>query len=203
MNAINELNENQQKVFDLIKYYKRLHGEIPSLNYIHKAMGYNNKSSAQHQVNTLKSKGVLEFLDEPNDFIRIPLVGNVSCGPAILAEENIEAYIPISSSTLKQKNAKYFFLRADGDSMNESDINPGDFVLIRQQPTARLREVVVAIIGDDATLKELGQTRDGIPMLMPRSTNPKHKPLILPEGFSVLGVKERVLSPPFKEVNTM
>lgn len=195
MQTVYELNENQQKVLDLIKRYKKMHGEIPSLNYIYKAMGYNSKSSAQHQVNTLKSKGAFELVDQPADFVRIPLVGDISCGPAILAEENIEAYIPISSSTLKYKDGKYFFLRANGDSMNDADINPGDFVLIRQQPTAHLKDIVVALIGDDATLKELGRTHDGIPMLVPRSTNPKHKPLILPEGFSVLGVKERVLSP--------
>lgn len=195
MNTGLKVTENQQKILNLMRQYKKLHGDLPSLNYISKEMGYNNKSSAQHQVKTLRSKGLIELVEQPADFVRIPLVGDISCGPAILAEENIEGYIPISRDLLKHKNDDYFFLRANGDSMNDANVQPGDFVLIRQQVTAKLKDIIVALIGDDATLKELGKTSDGVPMLIPRSKNPAHKPLILPEGFSVIGILEHVLTP--------
>lgn len=174
----------------------RVHGEQPSLAYITRQLNYKHRSSAQYHVNSLKEKGLLDDIEAPLiEMVDIPLVGTVSCGPALLAEENIEAYVPIELSTLKKRSANYFFLRAEGDSMNRVDVNPGDYVLVRQEPTARIDEIVVALIGDDATLKKLSKTSDGIPMLVPCSTNPQHKPRIMIEDFSILGIMEKVITP--------
>ena len=195
MKKNNNLTTEQKKVFELMRHYKSLNGELPSLTYIYRQLGYKHKSSAQHYVNAIKEKGYLDIVDFPANTIEIPLVGNVSCGPALLAEENIEGYIPVDASTLKNRSADYFFLRASGDSMNKAQINSGDFVLIRQQPSANLNDIVVALIGDDATLKKLSKSDDDVPMLLPCSTNPAYKPRYLLEDFSILGILERVISP--------
>lgn len=195
MHNSTEPTPEQKRVLNLMRHYKALHGDLPSLTYIYRELGYNNKSSAQYQVNALREKGLLDLVDFPTEMVRIPLVGNVSCGPAILAEENIEGYIPLEASSLRQRTAKYFFLRASGDSMNKAGINSGDFVLVRQQPTANNNDIVVALVGDDATLKKLGRTDDGVPVLVPCSTNPIHKPQYILEDLSILGIKERVITP--------
>lgn len=190
-----QATSEQKKILNLMRSYKALSGEFPSLTHIYKSMGYKNKSSAQYHVNILRRNGLLDLIDYSSDVTKIPLAGSISCGPAILAEENIEGYIPIETSRLKQKSANYFFLRATGDSMDKADINPGDYVLIRQQPTAKVNEIVAALIGDDATLKRLDRAKDGVPLLKPCSTNPVHKVQYMIENFSILGVMEDVITP--------
>lgn len=184
---------SQQKIFELIKSYHALHGNIPSLGYIADHMGYKHKSNAQYHVAMLRESGMLDNLDAPR-MVEIPLLGNISCGPALLAEENVQAYVPIEANSLKSINTKdYFFLKAEGDSMNNAGIIEGDLVLIRKQSQAPWKSIVVALIGDDATLKQLDKTKDGFPVLVPNSTNTIHKPRIMIEDFSILGIMERVI----------
>ena len=184
---------SQQKIFELIKSYHALHGNIPSLGYIADHMGYKHKSNAQYHVAMFRESGMLDNLDAPR-MVEIPLLGNISCGPALLAEENVQAYVPIEANSLKSRNTKdYFFLKAEGDSMNNAGIIEGDLVLIRKQSQAPWKSIVVALIGDDATLKQLDKTKDGFPVLVPNSTNTIHKPRIMIEDFSILGIMERVI----------
>jgi len=89
-------------------------------------------------------KRVLEMTD-------VPLVGTIACGTPMLAEQNIEKYIPISKALLG--NGTFFALHAKGDSMIKANIEDGDFVIVRQQNTANEGEIVVALIDDEATLK--------------------------------------------------
>lgn len=122
---------------------------------------------------------------------KVPLLGNVACGIPIFAEENIEAYIPISVRLIKPAY-KYFILRASGDSMNEAGINDGDLVLIRQQQTAQNGELVVALIDDEATIKEFRQKENMI-VLKPKSKSNKYQPIILTNDFRIQGVVEIVI----------
>jgi repressor LexA len=191
---MNSKNSERNKVLGLMKGYKKANGTLPSLSYIANELGYKHKSKAQYHVNTIIDSGLLNSRSKTS-MVDIPLVADISCGPAVLAEENIEAYIPVDVTSLSKKNSKYFFLRANGDSMNQAGINPGDYVLIRQQATANLKDIVVALIGDDATLKQLDKTQDGIPVLNPQSDNIEHKPRVMLEDFSILGIMERVLTP--------
>lgn len=116
----------------------------------------------------------------------IPLIGSIACGMPIFAEENIETEIPVSTN-IASGNKKYFFLRADGDSMDKKWVENGDLVLIEQTNIAQNWQIVVALINDEATLKEF-QTRDQNVFLIPHSTNPRHKPIILDgetDSFSI------------------
>lgn len=82
---------------------------------------------------------------------QLPVVGSISCGSPLLAEENIENYLTISSDFLGKGN--YFVLRANGQSMIKAGINDGDHVIVKQQEYAEEGQIVVALIDDEATLK--------------------------------------------------
>ena len=83
--------------------------------------------------------------------MNVPVVGTIACGEPMLAEEHIERYIPVPIDSFGR--GEYYFLKAKGDSMVDMGIFEGDMVLVRQQNTAAPGEVVVALIGDEATLK--------------------------------------------------
>lgn len=128
----------------------------------------------------------------PSDIVKVPLLGTASCGMPILAIEDREGEIPISSKLLKKGN-KYFILRATGTSMNKAKIQNRDLVLVRQQSTAENGERVVALIDDEATIKEYYR-QDDMVLLKPNSTDTKHQPIILTEDFKIQGVVERVIT---------
>ncbi len=175
-------------------------GELPTVRELMSEMGYKSPRSAAEVIEKLESKGVLQrssdgslrFMDveledsERAETVGVPLVGEVACGTPIMAEENIIAYIPVSVKLAKPPS-RYFFLRAKGDSMNEKGINDGDLVLIKQQDSATNGDLVVALIDDDATIKEFYRTNDLI-VLKPRSLNPIHHPIILTRDFKIQGI---------------
>ncbi|MDP2763134.1 MAG: S24 family peptidase, partial [Enterobacteriaceae bacterium] len=113
----------------------------------------------------------------------IPLVGAIICGQPILAVENIEAYIPYE---VKGNPREYFFLRAIGDSMNKAGIDDGDMVLIKKQQTADPGDKVVALIGNEATIKIFKMDKNKA-ILEPRSSNPVHKPIYVFEDLQIQG----------------
>lgn len=124
--------------------------------------------------------------------VKVPLLGRVACGSPMLANEEKEAEISVSADLINPA-FKYYFLRAKGDSMNLKGINNGDLVLIRQQPTARDGDSVVALIDDDATIKEYRVTANSV-VLKPYSTNPNHQPIVLNKEFMIQGVVITVIS---------
>lgn len=188
---------------DALKYIRnRLmhHGKTPSVRELMIALGYKSPRSASIIINDLIEKGFLkkrpdgaiQFIKdlEPDSAhartVKVPLIGTVACGSPILAEENIEGMIPVSVN-LARPGSKYFFLRAFGDSMDEAGINDGDLILVRQQPVAEDGDIIVALIDDEATVKELRRTKDAL-ILRPKSSNKTHQPIILTDNFQVQGV---------------
>lgn len=138
-------------------------------------------------------KGAFHIIEAPavmngdsEQTVSVPVVGSAACGMPMLAEENIEEMIPVSKK-IAAPPYKYYMLRAKGDSMNEANINDGDLVLVRQQAVARHGDIVVALIDDEATIKEYTTTGSAV-VLRPHSTNPVHKPIILTRDFMVQGV---------------
>jgi len=182
-----------------IRNHIMLYGKTPSIRELMSTMNYKSPRSAVLLIEELeendflekKSDGgykLLKDLKEGNTgrTVAIPLVGTVTCGTPILAEENIEALITIST-TLAKPGSKYFMLRANGDSMNEVGINDGDLILVKQQSTAENGQNVVALIDDEATVKEY-QHRGEVVALLPRSKNKKHKPIFLDREFQIQGI---------------
>jgi DUF2075 family protein len=107
--------------------------------------------------------------------INIPLFDSVGCGELMFADPTVQEMIPVKSE-LMSKGSKYFVLRTSGDSMNLAGINDGDLVLCRKNYHPEEGNNVVALIGDDATIKEY-RRENGVVVLRPKSSNPKHKPL--------------------------
>lgn len=127
------------------------------------------------------------------EMLRVPLVGSAPCGNPLLGQENIEEYIEVEKSKIKP-GFNYFILRATGDSMNLAGINDGDLVLCRQQLKADTGNKVVALLGDNVTIKEYGPRIDGVRLLLPKSTNKDHTPITPGDGDSVQGVVQEVLN---------
>lgn len=188
------VSPEQERVLNASRAYYSLHGKLPTLSYLQIKLGYKYPSAVQHHVATLRRKGLLNFNGSPEKTRDIPLAGRVACGPAMLAEENIDTFIPYPEAQLRHKSAQYFFLRASGDSMDKAGINDGDYLLVRQRQEVGKNDRVIVLVGDEATCKYLSH-EDGLPVLVPSSTNPAHKKRVLLEDFSVLGVVEEVIKP--------
>ena len=98
-------------------------------------------------------------------------MGDVAAGTPILAQQNIEEYIPFDTGTSSED---HFALRVRGESMLYAGILPGDLVVVRRQPEARSGEIVVALLEDEATVKTLSR-KDGQIWLLPE--NPDYEPI--------------------------
>lgn len=196
-------NTLREKEAEALRYLRNAivhEGRSPSVRELRDALGYKSPRSAFLVLNSLIQKGWVKRkpggdlqlrrdLEEQEDHARtvdVPLVGAVRCGTPLLAEENIEAYIPVSRSMARPGN-KYFLLRATGDSMNAAGIEEGDLLLVRQQSYAENGDVVVALVDDEATVKELHREKTAV-ILKPRSRNKSHRPIILSDNFLIQGV---------------
>ena len=180
-------------------------GHPPSIRDLMGVLGYRSPRSAALIINRLISLGLirrresgdLQLLTSAVHEIRngqtvdVPLVGTVPCGAPMLAEENVEAMVRVSTE-LASPPHRYFILRAKGDSMNRKGISDGVMVLVRQQLVADEGDRVVALIDNEATIKEYRRS-NGMIVLMPRSTNQEHKPIILTNDFQVQGIVVAVL----------
>jgi repressor LexA len=122
----------------------------------------------------------------------VPIVGESPAGQLMPAEENILGQVQLPKEFLKPHNARFFLLRVRGDSMNLAKIEgqpieDGDLVLVRQQERADAGKVIVALVDGEATIKRLAKA-PGYYVLKPESTNPKHRPIIVAQGFRVQGI---------------
>jgi len=197
-------NENYTKrELDALRHIRNtiIHqGKSPSIRNIMTFLGYKSPHSAMLIVDKFiedgflrrKPNGDLQVLKESTETadhaqtVNVPLVGTVPAGLPLLAEENFEMMLPVSTRLAKPPH-QYFLLRAVGDSMNKKGINDGSLVLVRQQPDADNGQSVIALINDEATVKEIHKTSDVI-VLKPKSTNPEHKPIVLTEDFQIQGI---------------
>jgi repressor LexA len=113
------------------------------------------KEMAKRKIINLQngSRGILTKNMEKtrNEVLQIPLVGTIACGTPMLAEENIERYVPISKALLG--SGKFFILRASGNSMINANIEDGDYVIVKEQECAEEGQIIVALIENEATLK--------------------------------------------------
>ncbi|MCK0191739.1 MULTISPECIES: transcriptional repressor LexA [Arenibacter] len=201
------LSDKEVEAVKLIRNFLLHQGRTPSVRELMKGLNYKSPRSASVLFNLLEEKDILkkksdgsfqmvdfEILEEFGaraQTVKIPLLGNVACGIPIFADENIEAEISISIEMIK-KGYKYFLLRAKGDSMDKAGINNGDLLLIRQQQDAENGDRILALIDDEATVKEYNKS-NGMVILKPKSNNQIHQPIILTDNFRIQGVIENVI----------
>lgn len=198
--STSDLKPQEQKGLRFIRDFVLYRGKTPSLRVIAEHMGFKSPRSSSLLVNRLIKKGYIdrslmgnfrllrefERATSTEHLVELPLVGTVPCGLPLLAEENIEAWIPVSQRIAKP-GARYFLLHAVGDSMDQRGIHEGDLLVVRQQPVAENGDRVVALLGDEALVKEF-QRKSGKVMLLPRSSNPAHKSIVLNSDFMIQGV---------------
>ena len=188
-----------------IRNWLMQYSRVPSVRDLMNKMEYKSPRSAVLLMEELEQSGFLEKKDDGSyrlikdldtvnstQTVSIPLVGIVTCGIPILAEQNIEAMIPVSTSLLRP-GSKYFLLRAKDDSMDKAGINDGDLILVKQQPVAENGDKVIALIDDEATVKEFHRTGDVI-TLLPRSTNSKYQKIIVSSDFQIQGIVAATIS---------
>ncbi|MCL4161396.1 UNVERIFIED_CONTAM: hypothetical protein GTU68_013485 [Idotea baltica] len=181
-------NRRQPSLEDLFKIANILDVAVAEL--LDNSKGKVEKSKPyKHSQSSLFTQAESE--SEYQQTTNIPLLGNVACGHPLFAEENIESEIPVSVELIR-KDKNYFILRASGDSMNEAKINDGDLVLIRQEQVAENGNKVVALIDDEATIKEFWKQGNMI-VLKPKSTNKIHQPIILTTDFKIQGIVEGII----------
>jgi repressor LexA len=171
------LTKRQQEIFDFIKSYSAKYGYPPTVRDIGKAVGLASSSTVHAHLANLEKVGLLrrdpskpraiELLDRAAGAVKsvvrpsgLPLVGSVAAGQPILAEENIEDYVQVPEIAGGEDGE--FVLRVRGDSMKDVGIMEGDFVVVRPQETATDGEIVVALVGEEATVKRFFKESDHV-----------------------------------------
>ena len=157
--------DNQQRILDFIKSEIQQKGYPPSVREIANAVGLKSTSTVHGHLQRLEKRGLLhrdamkprarEVVGDPN-FVRsgttaVPVIGRVTAGLPILAEENLEDYVALPDVMLG--DGEHFILLVRGDSMIEAGILDGDYIIVRRQQEANNGDIVVAMIDDSATVK--------------------------------------------------
>ena len=183
------LNDKQQRVLAFVK--ERLQDDIPpSVREICEATGIKSTSTVHACLKRLEDDGYIDRRSGQNRAIRmpgesvtrVPLLGRVTAGVPILAVEEVEDYVPFSGGSHYQAG-ELFALRVSGTSMINAGILDRDVVIVQRTNTAQNGDVVVALIGDEATVKRIFVEKDHI-RLQPE--NPAFEPIIVQE-VTVLG----------------
>ena len=168
------LTKRQQEIFEFIKQYSGRHGYPPTVRDIGKAIGLTSSSTVHAHLSNLEKLGLirrdptkpraLEMLGEAARKLTgpagLPVVGRVAAGAPILAEENIEDYVEVPPIAGGEEGE--YVLRVSGESMKDAGILDGDYVIVHKQETAANGEIVVALVGEEATVKRYFREADHI-----------------------------------------
>lgn len=156
------LTDRQQAVLDFIEQSVATAGFPPTIAEIATAFGVRSTNSIRGHLQALARKGVIELVPSASRGIRLlkpraeaglPLIGRVAAGQPILAEEHIESYCQLGADLFRRR-ADYL-LRVHGMSMRDAGILDGDLLAVQRTPQAGNGQIVVARIGDEATVKRL------------------------------------------------
>ena len=185
-------SDKGEKILEFVQEFVRDNGYAPSVREIGAAVGLNSTASVSYQLKRLQEQGLLSAPNgkgvkraiattaRPG---QIPVVGVVTAGMPILAFENLEG------TMAWEGDPNCFALRVKGDSMINAGILDGDKVVIRPQPTANDGQIVVARIGDEATVKRLSR-KNGQIWLLPE--NPNYDPIDGTEA-EIVGIVKGVM----------
>lgn len=197
------LTKRQSEIFEFINRHLEKTGYPPTVREIGKALGLHSPSTVHAHLSKLEKSGVLRrdpskpraievLVDRAKRVMApgVPLVGQVAAGSPILAEENIEEMLEVPA--MLGAEAGDYGLRVRGDSMRDAGILEGDLVIVRPADEATNGEIVVALLGDEATVKRYFREADAI-RLQPE--NPDYEPIITREAEilgRVIGVFRKV-----------
>jgi repressor LexA len=199
-----DLTKRQREIFDYIRRYLRKYGYPPTVREIGNALGLHSPSTVHAHLAKLEQIGMLRrdptkpraielMVGKARRALKgpgIPVVGNVAAGEPILAEENIEDYYEVPSVIGGEGDD--YILKVRGDSMKDAGILEGDFVVVRPADEAANGEIVVALLGDEATVKRFYRERNAIRL---EPENEAHEPIRTQEAEllgKVIGVFRQV-----------
>ena len=161
------LTSRQREILEYLRFRQKIRSYPPTVREIGEAVGLSSSSTVQNHLNTLERKGyirrdptksrTIEVVDidemqaKLSKVVAVPLIGRVAAGQPILAEENIEDYVTVPE--LAGGGDGGYVLKIRGDSMKDAGILEGDYVVVCPQDTAQDGDVVVALLGEEATVK--------------------------------------------------
>ena len=197
-----QLTKRQHAVLDVIRSWVRERGYPPTIRELGKQLGIKSLRGVTTHLDAIAKKGFLKrepkarsisLMDALAPFehaLRVPIVGRIRAGEPVLAEERVEGHVVIDGGWVGASQApgspQHFALRVQGDSMTQAGILEGDFVIVRQQASAESGDIVVALLGDDATVKRLIKSGESIQL---KPEHPTMAPISVEPGqeFAVLG----------------
>ncbi|HHW41000.1 MAG TPA: transcriptional repressor LexA [Syntrophomonadaceae bacterium] len=166
-----KISHRQEEILKYIQKTMDERGYPPSVREIGEAVGLKSSSTVHAHLVHLEKMGyirrdptkprAIELVGANSSVVRVPVVGRVAAGEPILAVENIEDTFPLPANFLKSSD-NVFMLTIRGDSMINAGILDGDYIIVRQQNTAENGDIVVALLGDNATVKRFFKEDDCI-----------------------------------------
>ncbi|MGH2350586.1 MAG: transcriptional repressor LexA [Chloroflexota bacterium] len=217
VNSKRPLTERQRRVLELIAERTAEAGRPPTLREIGQELGIASTNGVRDHLQALIEKGYLrrdersargirllrsadgEVLDDRSpasrgagrDVTYVPVLGRVAAGQPVLADQNVEQHLAVDRSIIRDGDV--FALRVKGDSMRDAGILDGDYVFVRQQSSAQPREIVVALLDDETTVKRFVPAGDSIRL---EAENPAYPPIVVRRDdprLSILGKVAAVL----------
>jgi len=198
-----ELTARQREVVGFIRSFTQRHGVPPTVREIGEHFRITPRAAFDHQ-RALERKGALQrrptarrtsraltLADRAPAVREIPILGRIAAGLPLLAEENREGSVPILADWLTGKGEELFALRVRGESMVNAHILDRDLVLVRRQETAVPGEIVVALLGDDATVKRFAREGDAIAL---KPEHPTMAPIVVRPGGRDVKILGKVIA---------
>jgi repressor LexA len=168
-----ELTPRQKQILEMIQEFISDTGMPPTRAEIARQLGFKSANAAEEHLRALQRKGVLELLpgasrgiqlkDSLREQMGLPLVGRVAAGNPILAQEHIEAHYKLDPQLFSPK--PHYLLRVYGMSMKNAGILDGDLVAVHRTPEVRSRQIVVARLDDEVTVKRYRQNGSLVSLL--------------------------------------
>jgi repressor LexA len=191
------LTDKQRRILELIADAIERDGYPPTYQQLCDVLGFSSKNGVKKHIDALVAKGYMEkdssargmriidpeFKPHGNEESNVPLIGHVAAGFPILADENVERYVPVPRHLIKSEG-RYYALRVRGDSMINAGIFDGDLVIVKANNVANPNDIVVALIGDEVTVKRF--IVDG-GMNYLKAENPAYHDIYPQEEWSIQG----------------
>jgi repressor LexA len=193
------LTDRAREILSFIKRFARQNGYPPTIREIGRQFNIASTNGVRYYLGMLERDGALKRLPGISRGMGvkgatpapgIPVLGRVAAGPGGVAEQTYDDTLEIGEIFGDPQGL--FALRVRGDSMRDAGILPGDFVIVRQQKQAQPGEIVVALLGEEATVKQYHPRRGSVDLV---PANPDHKTIQVNEGddFMILGVVKGVI----------
>jgi len=195
-----ELTEKQQAVFGFIEKYQLKNGKSPTLREMREFLGVSSDNSVLKHLTALKEKGwikkddtprgikllgaVRDRLDAAANVVKLPVLGTVPAGGAILSEENVLDELEVSATFVKKPNDS-FILRVSGESMLDAGIHDGDLAIATRGIEPRDGDIVIALVDGDSTVKTFKKGK-GKPYL--QAENSEYNDIYPVEAMTVQGI---------------